>query len=414
MSNEAFLIIEDQKSMGLLLQSELQKLTSLPIYICQSLAETEALLAKDIEIVACLSDLTLPDAARGEAVQLLQKHHVTTVVLTGSYSEETRQEMFHQKVADYVIKDGPSSIHYAVQTLYKLYKNRRRHIYLLSHGSKEVSKLLGLLRIHRYQVSLYESLHELQQELLNFTPELILLDSADLFKEHELYDFVNEVRQEFSANQLPMIACETSQHITSAIKLMKYGVNDFFNTNFTAEEFYARVNQNIEQAESFREIERISQTDALTGIYNRGHFFQAGEALFTQLKTAQKYFFVVMADIDHFKLVNDNHGHQKGDDAIVYTAKQIQQVFSDHLVARFGGEEFCVLGEAADAAEIETLCEDLRKTIESDATEKTGVPFTISLGLTYSGENLEEAVSKADNALYRSKESGRNQLSTEF
>jgi len=414
MSREAFLIIEDQKSMGLLLQNELQKLTLLPVYLCQSLAETEALLATDVDIVACLSDLTLPDAPRGEAVALLQSRHITTVVLTGSYNEKTRQAMFKQKVADYVIKDGPASIRYAVQTLNKLYKNRRRHVFILTHGSKDAAKLQGLLRIHCYQVSLYESFHELQMELQQSIPELILLDSTELFEEHELYGFVNEVRQEFSANSLPIISCESSEHISAAIKLMKYGVNDFFNTRFTAEEFYARVNQNIEQAESFREIERISQTDALTGLFNRGHFFNRGAELFTELTTAQKYFFVAMVDIDFFKKVNDTHGHQKGDEALVYTAHQVQEVFSEHLVARFGGEEFCVLGEAEDAAEIEALCEALRERIEAASGDKTGVEFTISLGLTYSGSNLDEAVFKADTALYRSKEQGRNRLSTEF
>ncbi len=414
MSNEAFLIIEDQKSMGLLLQNELQQLTQLPIYLCQSLAETQTLLASDVDIVACLSDLTLPDAPHGEAIALLQSQHITTVVLTGSYNEETRQEMFKQKIADYVIKDGPASIRYAVQTVNKLYKNRQRHVFILSHGSKDVSKLQGLLRVHCYQVSVYERFHELQEDLQQARPELILLDSTELFDAHELYSFVNDVRQEFSGNSLPILSCESSANISSAIKLMKYGVNDFFNTCFTAEEFYARVNQNIEQAESFREIERISQTDALTGLFNRGHFFNRGEALFAELKAAQKYFFVMMVDIDFFKKVNDTYGHQKGDEALVYTAHQVQQVFSEHLVARFGGEEFCVLGEVADAAEIEVLCEALRAKIETDSKECTSMAFTISLGLTYSGETLEEAVFKADTALYRSKEQGRNQLSTEF
>ena len=414
MNNDAFLIIEDQKSMSLLLQNELQQLTTLPVHICHTLADAKALLDSDINIVACLSDLTLPDASQGEAVELLQSRHITTVVLTASYSEKTRQAMFKQKVADYVIKDGPSSIRYAVQTAYKLYKNRERRIFILSAGSKEMTKLLGLLRIHRYQVSLFENMTELKQELNTSIPDLILLDSTEFFEEHQIYDLVNDIRQQYSANQLPLMACEISVNISSAIKLMKYGVNDFFNAGFTAEEFYARINQNIEQAESFRHIETISQTDGLTGIYNRRYFFEQGSELYKQLKEQQKYYFAVMADIDHFKLVNDNHGHQKGDEAIIFTSQQINNIFSDFLVARFGGEEFCVFGEVKDASEVENLCEQLRQTIETESEKQTGVKFTISLGLTYSGKSLDDAVSKADQALYRSKESGRNLLSVEF
>ncbi len=414
MAQDAFLIIEDQKSMALLLQSQLALLTDLPIYICHTLAEVTALLNTDIQISVCLSDLNLPDAAQGEAIDLLLSKHITTIVVTASYNDKTRQALFKRKVADYVLKDGISSIRYAVQTAYTIHQNSQRYIWLLSTGSKSSSKLLGMLRIHHFQVSLYESCHELQERLKYKAPDLILLDAAENFSSSQFYDFVNHTRSLYSNNQLPMMSCAPSENIAAAIKLMKYGVNDFYNTNFTAEEFYVRVQQNIQQAESFREIERISQTDALTGIFNRGHFFNAGTALFEQLKSSQKYFFTVMADIDHFKLVNDNHGHQKGDDAIVYTAQQIQQAFSNHLVARFGGEEFCILGQIEDASEIETLCETLRSTIENDSLNATGVPFTISLGLTYSGRDLEEAVSKADKALYRAKESGRNLVSTEF
>lgn len=414
MTSDSFLIIEDQKSMALLLQSELACLTNLPIYICHSLAEATALLNTDINISVCLSDLNLPDAAQGEAIDLLLSKHITTIVVTASYNDQIRQALFKRKVADYVLKDGISSIRYAVQTANTIHQNSQKRIWLLSAGSKSSSKLLGMLRIHHFQVSLYENCHELQLSLKEKMPDLIILDAAENFASSQFYDFVNQVRSHYSQNQLPMMSCAPSENIAAAIKLMKYGVNDFYNTNFTAEEFYVRVQQNIQQAESFLEIERISQTDALTGIANRGHFFTAGVARFEQLKSSQKYFFTVMADIDHFKLVNDNHGHQKGDDAIVYTAKQIEHIFATHLVARFGGEEFCVLGQVEDASEIETLCETLRATIENHSLDRTGVPFTISMGLTYSGKDLEEAVSKADKALYRAKESGRNQVATEF
>ncbi len=414
MAQDAFLIIEDQKSMALLLQRELAFLTNFPIYICHSLAEATALLNTHVKISVCLSDLNLPDAAQGEAIDLLLSKHITTIVLTASYNDETRQAMFKRKVADYVLKDGLSSIRYAVQTAYTIHQNSQRQAWLLSSGSKSSSKLLGMLRIHHFQVSLYESDHELLEDLKNYSPGLVLLDISEDFSNTEFYTFVNQIRLQYSQNQLPMMSCAPSENIPAAIKLMKYGVNDFYNTGFTAEEFHIRVNQNIQHAESFLEIERISQTDALTRIFNRGHFFSAGTVRFEQLKSSQKYFFTVMADIDHFKRVNDNNGHQKGDDAIVYTAQQIQQTFSNHLVARFGGEEFCILGQVEDASEIEALCETLRATIENDSLSATGVPFTISLGLTYSGKDLEEAVSKADKALYRSKKSGRNLVSTEF
>lgn len=415
MAADSFLIIEDQPSMALLLKSELEKLTSLPIYVCHSLAETKTLIENGIHITVCLSDLHLPDSLDGEAIAYLHSKHITTVVLTGSYKEETRQKMFNQKVADYVIKDALSSIRYAVQTSYRLYKNAQRAVWILnSQHSRNSSKILGMLRVHRFNVTAYENPEEILEDLKTKLPSLILLDGTDHGEEHCIYEFTKKVRSDYSQNQLPMISCEDSEHITNAIKLMKYGVNDFFNTSFTPEEFYVRVGQNIEQAETFKDIERISQTDALTGLYNRGYFFTKGEENFKALKSEGKYFFALMADIDFFKKVNDTHGHQKGDEAIQFTANQIQTIFKDYLVARFGGEEYCVFGEVEDTMEVEDLCEKLRHTIETESQKTTGVSFTISQGLTFSGNDLEEAVSKADTALYQSKESGRNKVSTEF
>lgn len=413
-SQQAFLIIEDQRSMGLLLQSELRNLTTQPVHHCQSLAEAKALIESGVKIIACLTDLNLPDAPNAESVELLKQHQITTVVLTATYSEKTRDEMFKLRVADYVIKDGPSSIKYAVQTLYKLYKNSDRTIYILGAGTKVMRKLQALLRIQRYQVSLFETYAELKVELNKKHPDLLLLDSVEHYKNHDIYDHVNDIRLKYSPTQLPMIACEASHHIVSAIKLMKYGVNDFFNTCFTAEEFYARVHQNIEQAEAYRQIEYISQTDVLSELYNRRYFFDEGEKRFSAIKQKQKYHFAMMIDIDYFKKINDTHGHQKGDQAIRFVSNHLSSFFANFLVARIGGEEFAIFGEIEDAAEVEAQCETLRKTIEQEAMAELGFDCTISLGLTYSGNTLEEAISQADKALYRAKKAGRNQLAIEF
>lgn len=117
-----------------------------------------------------------------------------------------------------------------------------------------------------------------------------------------------------------------------------------------------------------------------------------------------------MADIDHFKAVNDTYGHQKGDEAIVFVANQLKQVFKSYLVARFGGEEYCVIGELSSAEQILDLCETFREAVEQNALTETGVAFTVSVGLNIGGADLENAIFLADEALYAAKENGRNQV----
>lgn len=414
MSSDCFLIIEDQKSIASLLKSELEKLTSQPIYLADSMAKAKHIIDSGKQITVCLSDLHLADSANGEIIRYLKGQHITTVVLTGSFKEETRKEMFRLKVADYVIKDTLASIRYAVDITHQLYKNAQRDVWVLSSTGHNSSMILGMLRNHRFNVSFYEHSSELLAELENTTPSLIVLDSVQTQVTNNSFELTKSVRDRFSQNHLPIIVCEDTNNITEAIKLMKYGVNDFYNINFTPEEFYARVKQNIEQVESYQAIERLSQTDALTGLYNRGYFFDAGNGLLEKIQKEEGYFFTLMADIDHFKAVNDTHGHQKGDEAIVFTAHSLQTIFADYLVARFGGEEFCVFGAIEDTSEVEALCEKLRHTIETESETQTGVKFTISQGMTFSGNDLDDAVSKADKALYQSKETGRNKVTTQF
>lgn len=414
MTQDVFLIIDDQKSIALLLKNQLEILTPLPVLTCHSLSEAKEILATDVNVVVCLSDLHLPDATKGEAIELLHSKHITTIVLTASYCDKTRKEMFHQKVADYVTKDSPASIHYAVQTAVNLFRNAQRRLWVLSSSHSQYSnRLVGLLRVHRFRVRVFESPQEMLRCIVSEQPDLILIEDTDHIGA-DIHGFVNSIRQRFNQSQLPMMVCEPGKNIATAIRLMKYGVNDFYNTEASAEELYVRIKQNIDHSCAYHEIEHISQRDPLTGIFNRGYLFQKGSALFDRLKQGNKHAFVMMADIDHFKHVNDEHGHQKGDEAIIFTACAIEDLFSHFITARFGGEEFCVVGEVNDAAEIERLCETLRVSIEKHSKEKIGVEFTLSQGLTYSGSSLTDAIAKADKALYRAKKSGRNKVSVEY
>lgn len=410
MSDKIVLVIEDQKSMALLLQQSLSQICDLPILIAHSLSEAQQVIDSGQQILVCLSDLHLPDAMHGEVVGMLQKHHITTVVLTANYSEQTRQEMFKAHVADYVIKDGKASIDYAVNTVVKLVNNALKMVWVLASPNGYTNKLVGLLKIHRYPVRVFEDCKSLQKSLQKKLPDILLMEDVNNIRGAEIFSFVSRLRSEYSVNQLPIMVCGGGEDLPSAIKLMKYGVNDFYHVDSSAEEFYVRLNQNLEQAEAYQKIERISQTDALTQLYNRGYFFETASKRLDEWQKQQTPFFVVMADIDHFKKVNDTHGHQKGDEAIVFVANQLKQVFKPYLVARFGGEEYCVIGELSSAEQILALCESFRQVVEQKALAETGVAFTVSVGLNFGGVDLENAIFLADEALYAAKENGRNQV----
>jgi diguanylate cyclase (GGDEF)-like protein len=159
-----------------------------------------------------------------------------------------------------------------------------------------------------------------------------------------------------------------------------------------------------------------AETDALTGIHNRTWM---NEVFPRQLELSDRIgqnISLALIDIDHFKLVNDRHGHQTGDTALRHIAHIISSnLRATDLLARYGGEEIMVLMPATDIPTAMGICERLRLITENTPllmSKGVNIPMTISIGLAqlFSGEGIEELIERADKALYRAKDSGRNKI----
>jgi diguanylate cyclase (GGDEF)-like protein len=166
-----------------------------------------------------------------------------------------------------------------------------------------------------------------------------------------------------------------------------------------------------------RQIERLSLTDKLTGLFNRRRF---DEALAEEALRAERYHHplaLLMLDVDHFKRFNDRHGHPKGDAVLRQVGKVILRgKRSTDLAFRYGGEEFCLLLPETGIAEARDVAERIRVAIERESFigehTQPGARLTVSLGVAalLSAEDPRRLVSEADQALYGAKEKGRNRV----
>ena len=155
------------------------------------------------------------------------------------------------------------------------------------------------------------------------------------------------------------------------------------------------------------ELRTLAERDSLTGLYNR----RALEQLWLQQQDIARKG-VLLIDVDHFKLVNDNFGHPAGDAVLrEIAARCASVVHDDDLLARWGGEEFLVLTKIGDANALTDLAERLRSAIAHEPMFDIG-QVTISIGatLTLLGESNIASIQRADNALYRAKANGRNRV----
>jgi diguanylate cyclase (GGDEF)-like protein len=172
----------------------------------------------------------------------------------------------------------------------------------------------------------------------------------------------------------------------------------------------------LSNADSVRRLEELATTDGLTGCYNKRHF---NDQLKAKLSAAERFgrrLSLVITDIDHFKVVNDTYGHATGDVVIKELGAILNRLKREtDLVARFGGEEFCLLCEETDSPGAMQLAERVRQELEHTCfeTELGKLKVTCSLGVaTYPehGGDRETLFEAADRALYKAKHAGRNRV----
>ncbi|MFF3099745.1 sensor domain-containing diguanylate cyclase [Viridibacillus arvi] len=177
------------------------------------------------------------------------------------------------------------------------------------------------------------------------------------------------------------------------------------------EQIYLEIEKKqIELMEINSDLVKISNTDKLTGISNRRFFQNKLEEQIVIYRTEEMTFSLLIIDIDHFKKVNDTYGHQIGDIVLSKLANILKiQVRKNDIVARFGGEEFTIILPDTNVEEAILIAQKLNRTIEEAEWTETG-NLTVSIGLaTFSENDTEDSfVKKADQALYVSKENGRN------
>ena len=159
-------------------------------------------------------------------------------------------------------------------------------------------------------------------------------------------------------------------------------------------------------------LEEMSIKDNLTKLYNR---YKLNEVLMSESDRALRYdhhFSVILLDIDHFKHVNDTHGHNVGDQVLIALANILtNKIRSSDVIGRWGGEEFLIICPETDLQGASQLAENLRQSIEKNNFPVVGyVTSSFGAALFQKGDNPETLVAKADIALYQAKESGRNKV----
>lgn len=401
MSNQ-ILIVEDSLTFRNYLEQILSQ-AGYRVFSAENIRQAQVILEAKPDLLCAVLDYCLPDGDDGEVIELALTYQHKVIVLTALFNPELRERMLAKGVVDYLLKDSTASVSYILPLIQRLEKNKLHKCLIVDDSATVRNHVVQLLEHQYIATSQARNGVEALNVLQNDNDITFVITDHDM-PEKDGISMIAEIRNHSDRTRLPILGLSGSEDPTLTAQFLKAGANDFLNKPFNPEEFYCRVHQVLNMKEATDELYRIANQDALTGLWNRRY-------LFNQACNGCEARNIAMLDIDFFKTVNDTYGHDGGDAVLVTIAKILQLYFPDDIVARFGGEEFCIQA-CGPLSDFTTRLEKLRQRIE-----KTSIPYqqdsiniTISIGVAASQVSLDEQIKLADDRLYRAKEHGRNMV----
>ncbi len=265
-------------------------------------------------------------------------------------------------------------------------------------------------------------------------PDLILLDVS--MPDMDGYEVIKLLKENPSLESIPVIFVTGRDSVNDEEKGLTLGAVDYVTKPYSPIVVRARVNTHIELKQQRDQLKRLAMYDQLTGLYNRHFLIESAKQKVAHSRRHGVSLSLIILDIDHFKQVNDQYGHNEGDLVLKHVAQTIQSVFREDdllgvggadgkqkaspegsgseaqrsgVVARYGGEEFVVLLSHCRLNDAYNKADSLRAQVENLMPQ--GRRTTISCGVAEltEGESFDEFVNRADAALYSAKNNGRNQ-----
>lgn len=410
------LVIEDSRTFSLALRQFLEAETGLPVTTCGSLKDlSELIVAAPGAYAIAVVDLNLPDAPRGEALDWTVTHGIPSVVFTATFDLTTRGRIMEREVIDYVLKDNELALPNLVATVKRALDNHNTRILVVDDTRTTRKVLARMLAIQQYAVVEAGSGQE-ALAILDTNPDIQLVVSDYYMPDMDGFELARRIRRLHPAVRLLGISSSTDRKTSAGF--LKAGAHDFVSRPFVLEELQCRIASNVETLAQLKQLQDLAARDFLTGLFNRRHFFERGRRLIAEARGMGIPISIAILDIDHFKRLNDRHGHDGGDKALIAVARSISTSAERgfNLLARVGGEEFAILFPGATLEEAARLCDSIREAIacESLALNDEALALTVSLGVTEIGpdDELDASLTRADRALYAAKQKGRNRVDT--
>jgi|TARA_B100001063_G_scaffold55790_1_gene49725 diguanylate cyclase (GGDEF)-like protein len=251
--------------------------------------------------------------------------------------------------------------------------------------------------------------HGLMPALTDFVPDLILLDLYMPYCNGQ--DLAGIIRQMDNLLSVPIIFLSAEASSNLQLRAMSTGADAFLTKPVSSDDLLLTVQSRIKRGRALRD---LVTKDHLSSLLNRRESIRRLDEEISRSRRTGTHLSVAMLDLDHFKKINDSEGHSIGDWVIKFFSRSMQKVFRDcDIIGRHGGEEFLVIFPDTEPDTAQLACKRLKKYIK-DSESDLPIAFTYSGGLALlSNEDTSHSIlERADIALYKAKEKGRNKVIT--
>ncbi|MGA1802733.1 response regulator [Rhizobium sp. HT1-10] len=250
------LVVEDSHLFTAMIGKRLKELFDIDIEICGNFEELQLAYDKSPEpIKLAISNINLPGAENGEALEYLIDLSIPTIVFTGTFQEGVRDALLAKDIVDYILKDNIFAVELLAESVCRFLTNHRHHVLIVDDSATARALLSSRLKRYNFRVSVAENGAK-ALEILKAHADIGLMITDYNMPDIDGFELTRRIRSSIGSHQLRIIGVSSSTNRLLSARFLKAGGNDFILRPFIDEEFYCRVNQNLDtllQIQSMRQ-----------------------------------------------------------------------------------------------------------------------------------------------------------------